>query len=185
MSFVASSSQNCRKSDILRISIDRSVKGDSLRANSKSRPQIRLSLGDESPHDEFMRSKALLPLHLRGRRGLDNKIVGFVSAPMKWFVISMFWAVFCVPSFLLRPPAIFRDRLRNSATTQLSSHCFRSKKQFFLLNHKTFQPRKSIKQKECGFSLNQATNYLVVCISKRCWSFGKVSKAENLRSHFY
>lgn len=57
-SFVASSSQNCRKSDILRMSIDRSVKGDSLRANSKSRPQIRLSLGDESPRDEFMRSTA-------------------------------------------------------------------------------------------------------------------------------
>lgn len=59
-SFVASSSQNSRKSAFLRTSIDRDVKGDSLRANSKPpTSKSRLSLGDESPRDEFIRSKLL------------------------------------------------------------------------------------------------------------------------------
>lgn len=147
-SFVASSSQNCRKSGILRISIDRSVKGDSLRANSKSRPQIRLSLGDESPHDEFMRSKASLPLHLRGRRSFDSKNFGFMPAPMEWFVISMFWEVFFVPfqttRNLLRP---FEKFCNDSIVVTL----FYVEKTVFFSQTKRFNPESLLSRKNVAF----------------------------------
>lgn len=145
-SFVASSSQNSRKSAFLRISIDRSVKGDSLRANSKPRPQKPSELSRWIAAWWVYAVESFFAAASSWKTKSDSKIVGFM--PALWW--NDLWSqssenfFFCAFS---DHPQAFKAGWENSATAQLSSH----RKNGFFSNTKRFNPESLLSRKNVAF----------------------------------